>query len=246
MTAATTTTAGSVPLPRGRHPVVRVARLQYVGWQYALPWPWGILALSFAANLVIFGTVSAARDAWTGGLSSIYFVQFLAYLQTFRRGFPFALGMSVTRRAYYLGVWLCATVEALASGAVLLTLRLVEDATGGWGVSLEFFGLGFDRGDSLVLLYLCYVVPFLLGAAIGACLGLVLHRWSYNGLLSVVAGLIVLGGAAVVVVGRAGWWREIGDWFAAQSAAALFAGWPLPFVAVLALLGYAVIRRATP
>jgi len=35
-------------------------------------------------------------------------------------------------------------------------------------------------------------------------------------------------------------------WFGDQSSAVLLAGWPLPFVAVLGLLGYAAIRRAIP
>jgi hypothetical protein len=248
MTAATATTSADAgtAVRRTGDPLVRVTRLHFVAWPYALPWPWGILALSFAVNLAIFGSVDEAQEAWTGGLASLYGVQIFAYVSLFTRMFPFALGMSVTRRAYYLGTWLYVALEALVYGAVLLALRLVEEATGGWGMSLEYFGLSFVRSDSLALQYAVYVVPFLLLAGVGACVGLVITRWSYNGVFALLAGLVVVPGVLVLVVSRAGWWRDIGDWFAGQSAGALFAGWPLPFVVVLGLLGYATIRRATP
>jgi hypothetical protein len=236
---------------RGTHPspVIRSARLLLVAWPYAMIWPWGILALSFVVNLGIFAAVEAARadeNGWTGGLMSIYVVQLIAYLQNFTRGLPFALGMSVTRRAYYFGTWLYAVLESFLFGAVLLVLRLVEDATNGWGVSLEYFGLGFLRSDNLLLQWLVYVVPFLLVASVGAFIGLLMARWSYNGLLTLIAVFIVLSGLAVVVISRQGWWGAIGSWFADQSATAMFAGWPLPVAAGLCLLGFLVIRRVTP
>ena len=246
-TPDTSTTGAALAAPRrARHPVVRVARLQFVAWPYTLPWPWGILALSFAINLVIFGSVDEADAAWTGGLASIYFVQIFAYVQHFTRGFPFALGMSVTRRAYYLGTWLYVGLEALAFGAVLLALRFAESATDGWGVSLEYFGVRFVREEGVALQYAVYVVPFLLIAAVGGFLGVVTVRWGGNGLLTLMAGVILTAGVVVLVVGRAHWWDSVGDWFAGQSATALFAGWPLPVTVVLGLLGYAMIRRATP
>ncbi len=229
------------------NPVIRVARLQLVAWPYAMAWPWGILALSFAVNLAIFGSISeAGAEGWTGGLMSIYIVQLIGNLQLFSRGFPFAMGMSVTRRAYYGGVWLYSVLESFVFGAVLLALRMVEDATDGWGMSLEYFGLGYPTQDNLVLQWLVYAVPFLLVASIGACLGIVMMRWGYNGLLTIVAGLIVVSGLAIILVTRQSWWTEIGNWFADQSMTSLYAGWPLPLVAVFALLGYAALRRATP
>jgi len=242
MTAVAATAAPA----RGTHPnpVVRATRLQFVAWPSTMIWPWGILALSFLVNLAIFGSVDDAQGSWTGGLMSIYVVQLIGNLQLFTRGVPFAMGMSVTRRAYYFGTWLCTLLESFLFGAVLVVLRLVEDATNGWGVSLEYFGLGYLRSDNLLLQWLVYVVPFLLVASVGAFIGLLMARWGYNGLLTLIAAFIVLSGLAVVVISRQAWWSAIGSWFADQSATAMFAGWPLPVAGALCLLGYLVIRRA--
>ena len=249
MTAATATAADADAGPVRRRtgpPVVRAARLHLVAWQFPALWPWGVLALSFVVNVAIFASVDEARGSWTGGLASIYVVQMIAYVQLFTRGFPFAFAMSVTRRAYYLGSWLYATAVAAVWGAMLVVLRLVEDATDGWGIALRYFGVEPLHQDNLALQYLAFVVPFLLTAGVGAFLGLVVVRWRTNGVLTLVAALVVLSGLTTIVVSRGGWWGAIGGWFADQPAAALSAAWPLPFVVVLGGLGYAVIRRATP
>jgi hypothetical protein len=48
------------------------------------------------------------------------------------------------------------------------------------------------------------------------------------------------------VIVRQDWWGAIADWFADQSTTSLCAGWSLLVAVAFCLLGYAVIRRATP
>ena len=54
----------------------------------------------------------------TGGVLSLYITFGVGYLQTMTQLFPFALGLSVTRRAFYAGVVLLVVVEALGFGGV--------------------------------------------------------------------------------------------------------------------------------
>ena len=49
-TVAAVPARGTIP-----GPVIRVARLHLVAWPAAMLWPWGILGLSFAVNLLIWG-----------------------------------------------------------------------------------------------------------------------------------------------------------------------------------------------
>jgi hypothetical protein len=229
--------------------VLPVVRLQLVNCRFGLGLPVGILALVFALNLALFGSMGDAippDGRMTGGLLSIYIVFGVGYLQTMTQLFTFALGMSVTRRAFYAGVALLATAESLAFGALLLVLSLVERASGGWGLGLRFFTLDFLTVDDPVLQWLVYTVPFLAFAALGTFFGVVFKRWGQPGVYAVVvAGGVALAALAVVITWR-DWWPAFGGWFVDQSAAALFAGYPLVLVALLGGAGWLAIRRATP
>lgn len=227
---------------------VRVARFQLTPWPVTLGWPWGILALVFLINLAIFGVLDRAGQGGgqPGGLVAIYIVLFISYLQAMNQIFSFALGFSVTRHRFYAATSLLAVAQSLVYGVVLYLFKLLESATGGWGVSMRFFGLTFLVQDNTLLQVLVYVMPFLVAAFLGVLLGIVFKRWGTNGLLTSGAGSIVVFGGLAVLVTWTGQWSAIYSWLADQSAAALIAGWPALLTAVLAAAGFLVIRRATP
>ncbi|GAB3860853.1 hypothetical protein GCM10029963_64450 [Micromonospora andamanensis] len=112
-----------------------VARLQLVGWRSVVGWPWGILALSFLINLALFSAMNEADDfePTTGGLMSIYIVMFIASISAITQEFPFALGLGVSRRSFYLGNVLHFAGQAISYAAVLYLLAVIEEATDGWG-----------------------------------------------------------------------------------------------------------------
>lgn len=240
--------------------ILTAARLQLVAWRAAQLWPWAILALSWLVNLAIFAALYFQEDpslplvsygaqyelteqGSTGGLLSIYGVMFFIHMQTMTKGFGFALGMSMSRRSYYLGATLFAVGQAVVYGAVIHLLLMLEDSTGGWGVDMRFFGVPFLRESNPVLQLLVYVVPFLLVAALGMTLGVLLRRWGSNGAMGLSAVLIGLVGVVSLLVTIRGWWREIGHWFTHQSALSLFAGWSALLALVVAVGGYLVVRR---
>ncbi|GIJ21141.1 ABC transporter permease [Micromonospora lutea] len=225
-----------------------VARLQFVVWRAVIGWPWGILALSFLINLALFSAMQENEDfePTTGGLMSIYIVMLIASISAILQDFPFALGLGVSRRSFYLGNVLQFTVQALVYAAVLYLLAGVEEATDGWGANLRFFGLPFLVVENPVLRFLGFAIPFLLLGFIGIAIALVAKRWGANGLLTLSAVVLAgIGGLAVLATWR-GWWSAIGDWFADQPGWALLVGWPALVTLVLAAVSYLVIRRATP
>ncbi|WP_433528910.1 ABC transporter permease [Micromonospora sp. CA-263727] len=224
-----------------------VARLQFVAWPSVIGWPWGILTLSFLINLALFTAIGDTDvEPTTGALASIYVVMFIACINTITQDFPFAIGLGISRRSFYLGNVLQFGVQAIAYAAVLYLLAVVEEATGGWGINLRFFGLPFLWVENPVLRFLGFALPFLLLGFIGIAIALVFKRWGVNGMLTLsTAALVVIGGSAVLATWR-GWWPAIGGWFADQSGAALLVGWPALLTLPLAAVSYLVIRRATP
>ncbi len=228
--------------------VLDVARVQLVAWPSAVGWPFGILAIAFAANLALFAIlgVEVTESSTTGGLFAIYVVFFVVSLQSVTQMFPFVSALSVTRREFFAGTALLALAQALAFAAVLVVFRLVEDATGGWGMGLEFFGVPYLVHDNLLLQLAVYAVPFMVLAAVGMFLGVVFKRWGTNGMFALTALSIALLGAWVALMTWRDAWPSVGSWLTTTSPAAMIAGWPLVVCVAMGGLAYLGLRRAQP
>ena len=229
--------------------VLSVVRIQLINWQYGFGLPLGILGLVLGLNLALFASLGdvAPPDGWTtGALMSIYITFGVGYLQTMTQTFPFALGLSVTRRAFYAGVTLLVLVESLLFGGLVTLLGAVERGTGGWGLQVAFFDLGFLRVDDPLLQWLVYTAPFTACALLGVVVGVVFKRWGQTGVYAVaIAATVLVGGAVVLITGQ-GWWPSVGSWLAGQPVAALAVGYPLALAVLLGGAGWLAMRRATP
>ncbi len=227
--------------------VLAVARMHLVNWPNTIGWPWGILLSSFLINLAIQSALLQQNngESVTGGLLSIYVVIFVGYLITVTQDLPFALGLGVSRRSFHLATGLVLVTEALVYGTLLYLLSLLERGTGGFGVQLTYFRLPFMETGNPLLQTLVYTVPFLLFGLLGFAIGLVFKRWGTNGVLTLSVAAILAGGVAIYLITRGQRWPAIGAWFADQSAAGLFVGWPLLLIVPLAAVGHLLIRRVT-
>jgi hypothetical protein len=228
--------------------ILSVTRMQLVTWPSSFGWPWGILLSSFLVNLVVFFAIGDNIEGGpkTGGVLSIYVVVLIGASQSITQFFPLSLGLSVTRRTFYLTTALLLVAESLVFGVLLYLLKLLESATDGWGISLPFFGLPFANDDNLLLQILIYAVPFTVFGFIGICSSLVYTRWRLNGLFTLLVASLVVLGALVAFITWQRDWPAIGHWLTNASALSLFAGWPALLALVLAGLGWLTIRRATP
>ncbi|WP_252443830.1 hypothetical protein [Pseudonocardia humida] len=226
-----------------------VIRVLFVNARITLGMPLGILFLVWFFNWALFATLADAvppAGRTTGGLMAIYFVFGSGYLQTMTQAFPFALGMGVTRRAFYTAVALLVAVESAGFGVLLGLLNLLERATGGWGLRLRFFAIDFVLAGDPLRQWLVYAVPFVAVAFLGVFVGVVFKRWGSTGLWTVGTTTGVLLGGLAVLATWGQWWPAVGDWFAAQSVPALLAGYPLVLALLLGAGGWLAIRRATP
>lgn len=227
--------------------LLSVSRLHTVAWPATIGWPWGILASSFALNLLLFAAIGDAiadGGSRTGGLSSIYITVMIVAIGWVTQVYPFALGMSVTRREFYTATTGYAVIQAFAFAVPLYLLKVIEDATNGWGLSLSFFGVGFLSVHNGLLQIVVYAVPMLLMSFLGIFFGTVFNRWGSNGMFAFTVGAIVVLGAAATLITWRRAWRQIGHWFATQNVETLVVGWPMVLAVLFAGAGYLVIRRA--
>ena len=227
--------------------ISQVARLQIPAWPWMLGWTWGMTAVTFGINLL---GVMANRDPGegvmnTGGVASLLGIAIGMAAVSVTQIFPYALGMSVTRREFYLAWSLLAVVQSVAYALVLCLLRAVEQATGYWGVGMRYFELPFLDHTNPVLILLGYAVPMLVATHLGILLGTLHLRWGTTGVLAGLILAVTALGLTAALITWARQWPAIGRWLLDQPPTALLAGWPILVAAAFALGGYALIRRAT-
>ncbi|WP_432975370.1 ABC transporter permease [Dactylosporangium sp. CA-233914] len=229
--------------------ILAVARLQALGRRDAALWPIGVLAIAFSVNVLLFATMpddALESDPVTGALASIYIAALAFGTIAVNQNFPFALGMSVTRREFTAALALFAAVQVIAYSVLLIILQSIEEATGGWGLRLRFFGVGFIHEYPIPVQFVIYAVPMLTMTLIGTASGALYLRWRANGILTAGSVLLLLLGGAAALISRSGEWPAIGHWLTHTSPVALIAGWPLLLAAALGGGSWLVLRRATP
>ena len=229
--------------------VLAAARLHTKNPLLTIGIPWGIVLLSFVINVAVWSLTDAGEQPGggiTGGVVSLFITVLVVFVQSVTGLLPFAMGMSVSRRTFYLGTALAALVLSVAYGAVLAVLTAIEDATGGWGVRLNFWAPGKFDVDNWALQVVVSGAPMLAAAFLGVGIGVVMKRWGQLGIWGLVIGAIVVFGGLAVLVSWRGAWGDIGTWLVAQSMLTLAVTIPLLLALATAALSWAGLRRVVP
>ncbi|MGY1787562.1 hypothetical protein [Geodermatophilus sp. SYSU D00698] len=170
----------------------------------------------------------------------------MVFVQSVTQVLPFAMDMSLSRRTSYLGTALAAVAAALAYGVALSVLTSIEDATGGWGMRLNFWAPGRFDVDDAGLQVLVSGAPMPAAAFLGVAIGVVMTRWGQFGIWGLVIGaMLVFGGLAVLVSWR-GWWGDVRTWLVDESVLTLAVAIPVALAAVTAVLSFTGLRRIVP
>ncbi|MGX5657311.1 hypothetical protein ACWKWC_21240 [Geodermatophilus nigrescens] len=229
--------------------VLASARLHAMNPLLTVGIPWGVVSLSFVINLAVWSLTDAGTQPGggiTGGVASLYITVLVVFVQSVTQVMPFAMGMSLSRRTFYLGTALAALVAALVYGVAVALLVAIEDATGGWGVRLNFWAPGQMDVDNVALQVLVSGAPMLAAAFLGVAIGVVMKRWGQYGIWGLVIGAMVVFGGLAVLVSWRGWWGDVGTWLVDQSTLTLAVAIPVALAAVAAALSFAGLRRVVP
>jgi hypothetical protein len=212
--------------------------------------PWLVVGISFAINWLIWDFADLRHQAndggFTGGVSSLYITVGIVFVQAVTQLLPFAMGVSLSRRSFYLGTALIGVVQALGYGIALAVLTAIEGATDGWGVGLRFWAPAGLDVDNFALQVLVSGAPMLAFIACGAGIGVVHKRWGNAGTWGLILGAIVVLGGLAVLITALGTWVQVGQWFADRSVVTLAVSLPLALAIVLAGLTWTGLRRTVP
>jgi hypothetical protein len=229
--------------------VLAAARLQLVHPAVILGVPWAIVASSFAINWAIWSLADLQNepgDDFTGGVLALYVTVAIVFLQAVTQLLPFAMGLSLSRRTYWLGVALVGIASAVWYGIALASLEAIGRVTDGWGVGLNFWAPGPMRVDNFLLQVVVSGAPMLAFIFAGIAVGVVYKRWGQNGVWALSIGLLLFfGGLSVLVTGLHAW-GDLGRWLTDQSLETLAIALPVAIAAVVAALSFQGIRRVVP
>lgn len=210
--------------------------------------PGVILVSAFALTMAIWAMLpSSASEGvkYSGAGQAVMWYFFALGIQSMSLTFPFAQGLSISRRNFFIGtVGLFAVVAAVVAG-LYVVLGYVETATHGWGLDGQMFALQWVADQSWPIQLFFYFVLMMFLFLTGFWGATLYKRWQATGLL--VAGIalaVLLVGAAALVTWQ-GWWASVGAWIITLTPLSIGL-WALALAALLGLGSYLTLRRATP
>lgn len=224
-----------------------VARLHTVAWPLIIGWPIAVLFISFVISYAIFALIPTTDSEFnfTGAAFSLYGFAVGFYLQAVTQTFPFALGISVTRREFFSATALVGVAQSAVLATLMYVLSVIEAATGGFGVKLRMFGIVRYVTDDPVLQWLGFFATLLLVASLGLFVGVVYQRYRVTGLFGLGVTMLVLFGGGAVLVTWQRWWPAVGRFFVDTSPILLIVTIPAALALLLAGAAWTGLRRAT-
>jgi hypothetical protein len=231
-----------------------VTRLDVANPATLLVLPWVFLIAILLMNIAIWGLITYAAgdelapDAfqWSGAASFIFIYLGIGAIQMMSVTFPFALGYGVTRRDFYLGSSLSFVLLSLLYGVGMTVLAAIERATGGWWLDGRMFtAVYFAGNEPWYVQFWVFFCGLLLSFFLGSVFAAVWVRWRAIGLVTtfIVLGFAIIGLIAVLTLGDL--WGAFGQ-FVVDLGFAGAATASLVLSVVLAVLGFGLLRRATP
>jgi hypothetical protein len=226
--------------------VINVGRMQMINRWVFVGIPLMIMGIAWAFVVLIGAVLVPGSDPfYTGAGQASLWVFLFGGIQALTLSFPFSQGLSITRRAFFIGTTSVFALETLALAVLFFLLGLVEKATDGWFVHGYVFALPWVVGHSWYgTILLVWTVAFLL-FMVGFWTATIYKRWGTFGtmmagtacalVLAIIAGVITLSHS----------WTGFGHWAVAQTPVTV-AGGVAVVIAVLLAGSYITLRRALP
>ena len=227
---------------------LNVVRMQLINRQTYIWVPLLVLGGAFVITLAIYMMLSSAGvtgEKYGGGAQAPLWYFLFVGIQALVLTFPFSQAMSVTRRDFYLGTLVTASLTSLALAAVFVIGGLLERATGGWGLNGFFFYMPWVWEAGPLAAGVIYFAVAMFFFVIGFWTATIYKRFGNLMLTVVLVGLGVIVVGLVWIVTATQSWLAVWEGILALGALGL-ALWGLVAIAAMAASSYLTLRRATP
>ncbi|MBD8004498.1 hypothetical protein [Bacillus norwichensis] len=221
--------------------VLNIHRKDRWGWLFI---PSIILSSSFLINLIVSLLINNEEPFYTGGVSSIFIYVLVLGILVVTQSFPFAIGMSVTRKAYFCGTALMGLIASFIIGTLLCILSFLENLTNGWGNRFHFFHFPYLNDGSFLEQLVMYIILFTYLFFVGFLIASFARRFGGKGMLLLILAFLLISSISVILLHQFQAWSHIFQWFLSQTAVEL-SYWLLPSILISTVLSFLLLRRAS-
>lgn len=225
--------------------VLNVVRLQMINRATFIWVPLIVLAGAVVISVLIYAMIPVDSPKYGGGGQAPLWVFFAVGMSAMTLTFPFSQAISITRREFFIGTMLAAVIGSAFMGLLFLIGGGIELLTNGWGVNGWVFHLpdlwAAGAGGAFVIFFTLALFFFVVGFT-GAT---IYKRWGAMTITIVGVGIGLLLVAAAFIITRLELWMQVGRALGELGALGI-ALWGLVGVALLMVVSYLTLRRATP
>lgn len=222
-----------------------VVRMQLINKQTYVWVPLIVMSGAFVLTLLIWAMIPEGGVKYSGGAQAPYWYFGVVGVQSLTLTFPFSQAMSVTRREYFFGTTLTASLTAAMLATIYVIGGYIERATGGWGMGGYYFSLDWIWNPGPAVAWLLYFAIAMVFFMVGFGAATFYKRFGSVLLTVFLVGLGLAFVGLLWLIGRLEAWPAVGEWIAAQGTVGI-ALWTLLVAAVIGTLSFAPLRRAVP
>jgi hypothetical protein len=222
--------------------VISIHRADKWIWLYI---PSLILSSSFLVNLIVSLLINTDEKFYSGSVTSIFIYVFVLGILVVTQSFPFAVGMSVTRRDYFFGTALMGLAASFILGTLMCIFAFLENMSNGWGNRFHFFYFPYlNDGTSFLEQLVMYVILAAFLFFLGFLIASYARRFGGKGMLLLTLAVLIINSVAVLLFHHFHVWADIFRWFSSQTAVGL-SYWLLPFILISMAVSFLLLRKAS-
>ncbi|MEC0093523.1 hypothetical protein [Paenibacillus macquariensis] len=221
--------------------VLRMHAKNKMMWVYV---PIFILCINFAVNLLISLLLIDPPPMYTGGIIQLYVYMFVMGIIIIPQSFPLALGLSVSRKNYFLGTTSIIILVSTAFAFLWCITAQIEQQSDYWGGNLHFFTIPYLNDGTVFEQFCIYFILMMNFYYVGLVISSVHRRYGNIGLLVLFICCTLLLGIGGFAFYYYQWWITLIRWLNDISAFHISL-WMIPFGLCCAMLSYLLLRKST-
>ena len=220
-----------------------VLRMHYLNFLTSMLWFWLILLAVFLLNLlfVIFfapDNMNGPRMNF-GSVMAVFLYMLISGFVTLKDSFGYTIGMSITRKEYYLATVLAFLAAAACNTLLTFLLHAAEKGINSLlQVNFYFFSSFYQLGHAALMLWIHFFIQVLL-VTLSFVYSCYHYKYGKTALFTTLAGFLLV----MMLFSVLDLWRSLFHLLGMFDSFGQFTLWCVPLVILLYIIGWFAVRK---